>query len=79
MKPAIEKTRAEIDPIICTSYGAIGGDIREVAHIRPEDGGWDNARSYEVTLKDGRKALVARRYVDDENRVSVMDALRGFR
>ena len=74
-----EKSRAEIDNIICNSYGKIGCDIRDIAHVRPQDGDWENALSYEVNLKDGRKAFVLRTHMDDSNTQEIQNSLRGFR
>ncbi len=74
----MEKSRADIDKIICDSYGEMGCDIRDVAHIRPQDGEWKNALSYEVTLKDGRKAFVQRKDIDDNNAQAIQNSLKGF-
>ena len=72
-------SRAEIEKIICVSYGVIGCEIRDIAHIRPRDGDWENALSYEVTLKDGRKAFVLRKHLNDNNAQAIKDSLIGFR
>ena len=75
---SIEKSRTEIDKIICDSYGDIGCDIRDIAHVRPQDGKWENALSYEVTLKDGRIAFVLRKDIDDNKPQAIQNSLRGY-
>ena len=73
------RTQAEVEATIQRLFQKIGNDPAELIQIKPRDGGWDNALSYEITRKDGKRARIYRRVLDDGNEQGMMDALRGFK
>lgn len=42
-----------------------GGDPNARVFIKPNDGGWLNALSYNLVTKDGRSVRIFRRHLDD--------------
>ena len=73
------RTRAEVEELIQRLFQEIGYDAAELVQIKPKDGTWENALSYEITRKDGKRAKIYRRDLDDANEQGMKDALRGFK
>lgn len=54
------------------------GDERRHFVIKPRDGGWDNALSYEVTRRDGKRAYLWRANLEDDNIDAMRASLNNF-
>lgn len=72
------RTQAQVEQLIRRLYQDLGKNPVDLIQIRPVDGGWDNALSYEVTRKDGKKTRVWRRDLDDNNNEGIKASLRQF-
>ena len=73
------RTQAEVEGLIQRLIREIGSNPAELVQIKPRDGGWENALSYEITQKDGKRARIYRRDLDDGNEQGIKTALRGFK
>lgn len=72
------RTQVSIESLCRHLYQQLGEDRAELIQIKPIDGGWDNALSYEVTRRDMKRTRVYRRDLDDENAENIRSCLRGF-
>jgi len=68
-------TRARIEELIRRLYQEVGGRPADLIQIRPIDGGWENALSYDISHRDGRKIRIFRKALDDDNEQEVRNAL----
>ena len=73
------RTQSEVESVVRRAYQKTGGDASDLVQIKPIDGGWDNALSYEVTRSDGKHTRVYRSDLDDENEQWIADSLRSFK
>ena len=73
------KTENEIRALFAGVYRRIGKDPADLVQIKPMDGGWGTALSYEITRRDGFKTRVFRRDIDDANDTNVLAALNAFK
>jgi hypothetical protein len=46
------RTHTQVEQLFRSLYQDLGSDPADLIQIRPVDGGWDNALSYEVTRKE---------------------------
>jgi len=67
-----------VESIVQRLYERIGRDPSELFQIRPIDGGWDNALSYEITRSDMKRARIYRHDLDDQNEQEIASCLRRF-
>jgi hypothetical protein len=75
----VVRSQAEVEELIRRLYHEAGHNVAELIHVNPIDGGWENALSYEITRKDGKRTKIYRRDLDDDNEQGMKNALRGFR
>lgn len=61
------RTQAQVQQLIRSLYQELGYDPAGLIQIKPVDGGWDDALSYEVTRQDSRCTRVWRSDLDDDN------------
>lgn len=73
------RTQSEVEGLIRRLCQEIGFDPTDVIQIKPIDGGWENALSYNITRRDGKQTTIYRRDLDDRNELALKNALRGFR
>ena len=73
------RTQAEVEELIQRLFKEIGYDPAELIQIKARDGGWEDALSYEITRKDGKRARIDRCDLDDGNEQGMKNALRGFK
>ncbi|MFZ1745072.1 MAG: hypothetical protein WBO24_06265 [Nitrospirales bacterium] len=69
----------EIKNMIYGLYRQLGLDPEELKFIKPNDGVWGNALSYDIQRKDGAVARIYRKDIDDSATVPILAALRRFR
>lgn len=72
------RTQTEIELLFHSLYKDLGQDITDIIQIKPRDGGWHDALSYEVTRRDGKRTTVSRKDIDDDNEQNVKIALTRF-
>ena len=72
------RTRAEVEELFRRLYRDLGNDPAHLIQVKPMDGGWENALSYEVTRSDRKRTRVYRRDLDDGNEEAIKTALRSF-
>jgi hypothetical protein len=72
------RTQTQVEELIFRLYQELGNNPADLIQIKPIDGGWDNALSYEVTRKDEKRTKIYRRDLDDSNEPNIKDALRAF-
>jgi hypothetical protein len=72
------RTQAQVEQLFRTLYQDLGRDPAELIQVKPVDGAWDNALSYEVTRKDKKKTSVWRRDLDDNNNENIKASLSHF-
>lgn len=72
------RTQTQVEELFRRLYRDLGKDRTDLIQIKPMDGGWENALSYEVTRKDMKRTRVWRRDLDDENENGIKTALSGF-
>ena len=61
------RTQAQVGDLLRRLYQDLGKDPAELIQIRPVDGGWHNALSYEVTRGDKKQTRIYRCDLDDNN------------
>jgi len=69
----------EIKNMIYGWYQQLGSDPAELVFIKPNDGVWGNALSYDIQRKDGAVARIYRKDIDDSATAHLLVALRQFR
>lgn len=69
----------EIKNMIYSLYQQLGLDPTDIEFIKPNDGGWGYALSYDIVRKDGAVARIYRKDIDDSATVQLLAALRQFR
>lgn len=72
------KTRDEIELLVKNIYKASGNDPDDLSQIKPVDGSWHDALSYDVTRSDGKQTRIFRRDIDDKQESSIAAALSSF-
>lgn len=72
------RNQAEIESLCRRLYQELGRDPTDLVQIKPLDGGWDNALSYEVTRSDMKRARIWRSDLDDNNTVNLKESLNAF-
>ena len=72
------RTQHEVESIVQRAYSTVGGDPSQIVQIKPIDGNWENALSYEVTRSDMKNARVYRRDLDDSNLQGIERSLQQF-
>ena len=72
------RTQSSVESLCRHLYQQLGKDPAEITQIKPIDGGWNNALSYEVTRRDMKRARVYRRDLDDDNTENIRSCLGGF-
>ena len=72
------RTQAQVEELFRRLYRELGSDSKELIQIKPMDGGWDNALSYEVTRKDNKRTRILRKHLDDGNEESIKASLKRF-
>jgi hypothetical protein len=71
-------TEAQVRDLLLIMYRDIGGEISDIDRVMPSYGGWHNTLKYFVVRKDGGRAAVWRRDVDEANYDEIRNALRSF-
>lgn len=74
----VMRTQPEVEELIQRLFQEVGYNPSELIQIKPMDGGWENALSYEITRRDGKRTRIYRRDLDDGNESRMKNALRGF-
>ena len=69
---------SQIENLLHHIYQELGCNPDDLIQIKPIDGGWENALSYEVTRKDHKKARVWRKDLDDNKIENIKICLRQF-
>lgn len=72
------RTQRDVESTVRRLYQKMGRDPSELLQIKPIDGGWDNALSYEITRSDLKHARIYRCDLDDQNDRQVAKSLRRF-
>jgi hypothetical protein len=72
------QTQLDVESIVHRLYKKIGGNPLDLRLIKPIDGGWDNALSYEITRFDLKHTRVYRSDLDDQNEQKIETSLRNF-
>ena len=72
------RTQATVEALCRRLYHELGKDPAELVQIKPIDGGWENALSYEVTRNDKKQTRIFRRDLDDKNNEGIKACLRSF-
>ena len=72
------RKQSEIESLVRRLYQQLGKDPAELLQIKPVDGDWGNALSYEVTRSDKKRARIWRRDLDDSNDQNVKASLSAF-
>ena len=72
------RTQGQVEELFRRLYRELGEDPAKLVQIKPMDGGWDKALSYEVTRIDGKKTRVYRRDLDYNDESAIRNALRAF-
>ena len=72
------RTQAEVEGIISRLYQQLGKDPADLIQIKPMDGQWHNALSYQVTRQDQTQTRIWRSDLDDGNEGNIMQSLQGF-
>jgi len=72
------RTQAEVEGIISRLYQQLGKDPADLIQIKPMDGQWHDALSYQVTRRDQRQTRIWRSDLDDGNERNIMQSLQGF-
>ena len=72
------KTQDDIEGLFIGLYQELGGDPTDLIQIRPRDGGWGIALSYEVIRKDGKSTTINRHDLDDDNYQNMKQALKMY-
>ena len=70
------KTEAQVRDLLLVIYRDVGGEISDIDRVAPSFGGWHNALKYFVIRKDGSRAAVWRKDIDEGNFESIREALR---
>ena len=69
----------EIKNMIYSLYQQLGLDPTDLEFIKPNDGGWGYALSYDIVIKDGAVARIYRKDIDDSATAQLLAGLRQFR
>lgn len=72
------RTQATVEALCRRLYHELGKDPAELVQIKPIDGGWKDALSYEVTRSDKKQTRIFRQDLDYNNDESIKDCLRSF-
>ena len=72
------RNQAQVEGLVHRLYEELGKDPAELIQIKPMDGGWDNALSYEVTRKDNKRTSIFRSDLDDGNEPNIKESLMQF-
>ena len=72
------RTQAQVEELCRRQYQELGGDPSELIQIKPLDGGWENALSYEVLRRDGVRTRIWRQDLDDNNMENIKRSLCRF-
>lgn len=70
--------KQQIEKLFHRLYRDLEKDPADLVAIKPMDGTWGNALSYEVTRKDKKKTRVYRQDIDDRNEMSIKASLNAF-
>ncbi len=73
------RTQSEVEQLVRRLYKGLGSDSANLVQISPIDGSWENALSYDVKRKDGKKTKIYRRDLDDRNEQAIATALKDFK
>jgi len=71
-------TQAEIESLCRRLYHELGKNPADFIQVKPCDGGWDNALSYEITRADMKRTRIYQKDLDDDDTEAVRNCLRGF-
>ena len=72
------RTQAEVEGIISRLYQQLGKDPADLIQIKPMDGQWHDALSYQVTRRNQTQTRIWRSDLDDGNERNIMQSLQGF-
>lgn len=72
------RTQAQVQQLIRSLYQELGYDPAGLIQIKPVDGGWDDALSYEVTRRDNKHTVVWRSDLDGNNKKAIKVCLSQF-
>jgi len=72
------RTQAHVESLCRRLYQELGRDPADLIQIKPVDGSWHDALSYQITRKDMKHARVYRRDLDDGNSENIRNCLRTF-
>lgn len=72
------RTQEVVEALFRRLYHELGKDPAELVQIKPIDGGWHDALSYEVTRSDRKQTRIYRRDLDYNNDDNIKDCLRNF-
>lgn len=72
------RTQRDVESVVHRLYKRIGANPMDLRLIKPIDGGWDDALSYEITRSDMKRTRVYRRDIDDLNDQIIESSLRNF-
>lgn len=72
------RTQAQVEGLISRLYQQLGEDPENLIQIKPMDGQWHDALSYQVTRRDQTQTRIWRSNLDDGNERNIMQSLQGF-
>lgn len=72
------RSQATVEALCRQLYEELGRDPAELVQIRPIDGGWADALSYEVTRSDRKQTRIWRRDLDYNDIESIKTCLSQF-
>ena len=72
------RTQAQVEGLISRLYQQLGKDPADLIQIKPMDGQWQDALSYQVTRQDQTQTRIWRSDLDDGNERNIMRSLQGF-
>jgi len=72
------RTQAQVEGLISRLYQQLGKDPADLMQIKPMDGQWHDALSYQVTRRDQTQTRIWRSDLDDGNERNIMQSLQGF-
>jgi hypothetical protein len=72
------RTQAQVEGLISRLYQRLGKDPADLIQIKPMDGQWHDALSYQVTRRDQTQTRIWRSDLDDGNEGNIIQSLKGF-
>lgn len=72
------RTQSQVEGVISRLYQQLGKDPADLIQIKPMDGQWHDALSYQVTRRDQTRTRISRSDLDDGNESNIIQSLQGF-